>query len=98
MYRVSAGARRLRDFGASTAGADVAHPAAIGCFASPSTELDVPFTIALSVRPAESEAMLYATLYGASDCSDAPIQSRLIAVRPPAINIIDGGATQGGGQ
>jgi len=84
-------------FVASTAPDKLQPPATTACVASPSPGLDAPFTIPLSVRPAESEAMLFAALYTLDDCSGPALQSRLIAVRPPATNAVDAGVATGGG-
>lgn len=52
----------------------------------------------LSVRPVAEEALLYAALYAANDCTGELIQSRLVAVRPPAVNPVplDAGAVAPG--
>jgi hypothetical protein len=68
----------------------VARPA--HCFASPAAQPGV-FTIELSVRPTDREALLFASLYADSACAGQVVQSRLVAVHPPAVNpvAVDGG-------
>jgi hypothetical protein len=44
------------------------------------------FTFALSVRPAHEEALLFVSLYAQDDCTGEVLQSRIVAVHPPALN------------
>jgi len=62
------------------------------CLSSGSTQALVD--VELSVRPIQEEALLFAALYAASDCTGDRIQTRVVAVRPPAVNPVplDAGA------
>jgi hypothetical protein len=64
------------------------------CFTNPATAAPSPFTIGLSVRPDAQEALLFASLYAAGDCSGEIVQSRIVAVHPPAVTpvTVDAGA------
>jgi hypothetical protein len=44
------------------------------------------FSFELSVRPADAEALLFASLFVSSDCSGEALQGRVLAIRPPAAN------------
>jgi hypothetical protein len=67
------------------------------CFPSPAAQLGV-FTVELSVRPTEREALLFASLYADTACAGQLVQSRIVAVHPPAANPveIDGGVATDG--
>lgn len=53
------------------------------CFASAGA---TPFTLELSVRPVNDEALLFVSLFAEPDCMGARIQSRIVAVHPPPAN------------
>lgn len=58
-------------------------PQASVCMPDPTPDPAVPFTVALSVRPTQQEALLFASLYLEGDCSGTLVQSRIVAVHPP---------------
>jgi hypothetical protein len=78
----------------ATAGGTGQPPVAATARCIPSGSAQPRVSFELSVRPAAEEALLYAALYAANDCTGELIQSRLVAVRPPAVNPVppDAGA------
>lgn len=66
-----------------TAPEQVPAPRPSACVASPAQDPAVPFTVALSVRPTQDEALLFASLYLEADCSGTLVQARIVAVHPP---------------
>lgn len=84
-------------FVAETMTGAVPMPSVTACLPSMASNV-APFTYSLSVRPAEREALLFAVLYAGADCSGVVVQSRLLAVRPPAVNPVqvDAGSPDGG--
>jgi hypothetical protein len=55
-----------------------------GCHAGGAS--DVPFTVALSVRPSGDEALLFASLFADPSCAGERIQTRIVAVRSRSTN------------
>jgi hypothetical protein len=54
-----------------------------GCFHSATS---APFTVELSVRPDDDEALLFASLFAQRGCTGTQVQSRIIAVHPRPAN------------
>jgi hypothetical protein len=48
--------------------------------------------LALSIRPANTEALLTLILHSDDKCSDTPVASRQVAIRPAAVRDVDAGA------
>jgi hypothetical protein len=70
----------------------------VHCFMNPAAQQGV-LTVELSVRPDDREALLFASLYADGACAGQLLQSRIVAVHPPAANPvpIDGGVATDGG-
>lgn len=55
-----------------------------GCFAA--VAMTLPFTVEISVRPVNDEALLFVSLFADRSCAGERIQSRIVAVHAPSVN------------